>query len=43
MCMYDIMVLNVSMRKQYNGCLEIGEVTAEKILNIDLCNDYRMH
>lgn len=32
--MYDIMVLNVSMHKQYNGCLEIGEETSEKTLNI---------
>lgn len=34
MGMYDIMVLNVSMHKQYNGCLEIGEETSEKTLNI---------
>lgn len=34
MCMYDIMVLNVSMHKEYNGCLEIGEETSEKTLNI---------
>lgn len=34
MCMYDIMVLNVSMHKQYNGCLEIGEETSEKTPNI---------